>query len=214
MAIIQRSLQLTEHASARTATQRFCRIVSKVNKTYSSPGKEDFPEAGEDLFGKGFASRLKERTETAAELSEAKKWDTRIFSQTLYVFVSSWHVEGHGTRDDEEPSRVAGKPELVLINQGESATFPPQAKPQASNNHRYVPKSFTNTLCLSTSSRSPQVFSGQSASYFTDYPWVLETIMSYKIECIQFLIGKPVPALSFQLPKRRLFQRRYTRWPC
>lgn len=104
MAIIQRSLQLTEHASARTATLRFCRIVSKVNKAYSSSGKEDFPEAGEDLFGKGFASRLKERTETAAELSEAKKWDTRIFSQTLYVFVSSWHVEGHGTRDDEEPS--------------------------------------------------------------------------------------------------------------
>lgn len=208
MAIIQRSLQLTEHASARTATLRFCRIVSKVNKAYSSSGKEDFPEAGEDLFGKGFASRLKERTETAAELSEAKKWDTRIFSQTLYVFVSSWHVEGHGTRDDEEPCRVAGKPELVLINQGESATFSPQAKPQASNNHRYVPKSFTKTLCLSTSSRSPQVFSGQSASYFTDYPWVLETIMGYKIERIQFLIGKPVPALSFQLPKRRPFQRK------
>ena len=73
MAIIQRSLQLTEHASARTATLRFCRIVSKVNKAYSSLGKEDFPEAGEDLFGKGFASRLKKRTETAAELSEAKK---------------------------------------------------------------------------------------------------------------------------------------------
>ena len=41
MAIIQRSLQLTEHASARTATLRFCRIVSKVNKAYSSSGKEE-----------------------------------------------------------------------------------------------------------------------------------------------------------------------------
>lgn len=73
MAIIQRSLQLTEHASATILQKRRVAVLSKVNKAYSSLGKEDFPEVGEDRFGKGFAQRLKERTETAAELSEAKK---------------------------------------------------------------------------------------------------------------------------------------------
>lgn len=134
MAIIQRSLQLTEHASARTATLRFCRIVSKVNKAYSSSGKEDFPEAGEDLFGKGFASRLKERTETAAELSEAKKWDTRIFSQTLFlVRGGSWNKGRRGALEGcwqtrTRPYQPRGK--CYLLSPSEtSSKQQPQVRP-------------------------------------------------------------------------------------
>lgn len=134
MAIIQRSLQLTEHASARTATLRFCRIVSKVNKAYSSSGKEDFPEAGEDLFGKGFASRLKERTETAAELSEAKKWDTRIFSQTLFLARGgSWNKGRRGALEGcwqtrTRPYQPRGK--CYLLSPSEtSSKQQPQVRP-------------------------------------------------------------------------------------
>ena len=79
MAIVQRSIQLAGHASATIAQKRRVAVLSKVKKAYASLGKEDFPEAGKGLFGKGFESRLKERMETAKAISEAKKgrWQTR-----------------------------------------------------------------------------------------------------------------------------------------
>ena len=79
MAIIQRSIQLAGHASATISQKRRVAVLSKVNKAYASLGKEDFPEAGKDLFGKGFESRLKERTETAKAISEAKKVGHQLF---------------------------------------------------------------------------------------------------------------------------------------
>ena len=79
MAIIQRFIQLAGHASATISQKRRVAVLSKVNKAYASLGKEDFPEAGKDLFGKGFESRLKERTETAKAISEAKKVGNQLF---------------------------------------------------------------------------------------------------------------------------------------
>ena len=79
MAIIQRSIQLAGHASATISQKRRVAVLSKVNKAYASLGKEDFPEAGKDLFGKGFESRLKERTETSKAISEAKKVVHQLF---------------------------------------------------------------------------------------------------------------------------------------
>lgn len=52
MAIIQRSLFLTENVSATILQKRRVAVLSKVNKACSSLGKEDFSEAGEDLFVK------------------------------------------------------------------------------------------------------------------------------------------------------------------
>lgn len=56
-------------------------VLTKVNKAYASLGKEDFPDAGKGLFGKGFESRLKERTETAKAINEAKKVGQQLFRQ-------------------------------------------------------------------------------------------------------------------------------------
>ena len=53
-AIIQRSIQLAGHASTTISQECRVALLSKVNKAYTSLGKEDFPEAGKDLFGKGF----------------------------------------------------------------------------------------------------------------------------------------------------------------
>ena len=79
MAIIQRSIQLAEHASATISQKHRVAVLSKVNKAYASLGKEAFPDAGKDLFGKGFESLLKEHTETAKAITEAKKVGQQLF---------------------------------------------------------------------------------------------------------------------------------------
>ena len=79
MAVIQRSIQLAGHASATISQKRRVAVLTRVNKAYASLGKEDFPDAGKDLFGKGFESRLKERTETAKAINEAKKVGQQLF---------------------------------------------------------------------------------------------------------------------------------------
>ena len=112
MAIIQRSLQLTEHASATILHKRRVAVLSKVNKACSSLGKEDFPEAGEYRFGKGFESRLKERTETAAELSEAKKMGHQLFLSNLLLgrFVLARGGSWNKGRQERRRQRPCYKP--------------------------------------------------------------------------------------------------------
>ena len=166
MAIIQRSIQLAGHASATISQKRRVAVLSKVNKAYASLGKEDFPEAGKDLFGKGFESRLKERTETAKAISEAKKVGNSFFASTLHVVAPIWHVEGHGTMCDEASAQVVGKQGADLTSQGEGALYLSQATLQPASNHRYVTKSFTSKLCPSTSSWPPEVFSGKLEPYY------------------------------------------------
>ena len=79
MAVIQRSIKLAGHASATISQKRRVAVLTKVNKAYASLGKEDFPDAGKDLFDKGFELRLKERTETAKAINEAKKVGQQLF---------------------------------------------------------------------------------------------------------------------------------------
>ena len=166
MAIIQRSIQLAGHASATISQKRRVAVLSKVNKAYASLGKEDFPEAGKDLFGKGFESRLKERTETAKAISEAKKVGISFFAPTLHVVAPIWHVEGHGTMCDEASAQVVGKQGADLTSQGEGALYLSQATLQPASNHRYVTRSFTSKLCPSTSGWPPEVFSGKLEPYY------------------------------------------------
>ena len=89
-------------------------VLSKVNKSYSFLGQEDFPEAGKDLFGDGFESRLKERTQTANAISEARKVGHQHFR--LKVFAPIWHAEGHGTMCDGASNQIFGKQGTDLIN--------------------------------------------------------------------------------------------------
>ena len=45
----------------------------KLNPVLASLGKEDFPDSGKQLFGDGFESHLKLRSETANTVANAKK---------------------------------------------------------------------------------------------------------------------------------------------
>ena len=166
MAVIQRSIQLAGHASATISQKRRVAVLSKENKAYASLGKEAFPAAGKDIFGKGFESRLKERTETAKAITEAKKVGQQLFSPPLHVDTPTWHVEGHGATYDVGPAKDVGKPDPVFFNRGEGAFPHPQAKPQPTSEQRYVPQSFTSKHSSSTSSWTTQIFSEQLASYY------------------------------------------------
>ena len=77
--IIQRSIQLAGNASATISQKRRVAVLTNVNKAYVSLGKEDFSDSAKDLFGKGFEARLKERTETAKAINEAKKVGQQLF---------------------------------------------------------------------------------------------------------------------------------------
>ena len=92
-----------------------------------------------------------------------------------------WLVKGHGTMCDEASAQGVGKQGADLTSQGEGALHLSQATLQPASNHRYVTRSFTSKFCPTTSSWAPEVFSG-NWNLIADDPWVLETIMGYKIE--------------------------------
>ena len=80
MAVIQRSIQLAGHASATISQKRWVAVLTKVNKAYASLGKEDFPDVGKDLFGKGFESRLK----SECPLRPSEQWHMMKNQNSLY----------------------------------------------------------------------------------------------------------------------------------
>ena len=67
------------------------------------------------------------------------------------------------------PPRTLADQNPSFFNRGDWAyppPPPPRATPQPTIEQRYVPKSFTNNLCPSTSSWTPKIFSEQLASYY------------------------------------------------
>ena len=112
MSIIQRSIQLAGHASATISQKRRVAVLTKINKAYASLGKEDFPDAGKDLFVKGFESRLKERTETAKAINEAKKVGQQLFrpapprGRPYLARGGSWNNLRRGGRQGRWQTRV------------------------------------------------------------------------------------------------------------
>ena len=54
--------------------------MTKLNLVLASLGKEDFPDSGKQLFGDGFESRSKFRSETANTVADAKKDGKSFFS--------------------------------------------------------------------------------------------------------------------------------------
>ena len=47
------------------------KVLTKLNPSLASLGKEEFPQSGKQLFGDGFESRLKDRSETARTVAVA-----------------------------------------------------------------------------------------------------------------------------------------------
>ena len=154
MAIIQRSIQLAVHASATISQKCRVAVLSKVNKAYPSLDKEDFPEAGKELSGKGFESRLKERTETAKAMSKISAFSP--LSGTWRVMEQC--ATGH-------PPRSLANKEQTLPTKVKGFCTSPKPHYNQLVTTGITGKSFTNTFCPSTS-WPPEVFSCKLESYY------------------------------------------------
>ena len=56
-------------------------VLTKLNPSLSSLGKEQFPDSGKHLFGDGFEASLKARSETARTVSAANSAGKAFFSK-------------------------------------------------------------------------------------------------------------------------------------
>lgn len=82
MNCVKKAILLVGDTSAQLSAKRREQVLAKLNPYLVSLGKEDFPGAGRDLFGEGFESRLKLRTETANTVAQAKKAGAPFFRGT------------------------------------------------------------------------------------------------------------------------------------
>ena len=73
MNCVKKAILLVGDTSAQLSAKRREQVLAKLNPYLVSLGKEDFPGAGRELFGEGFKSRLKLRTETANTVAQAEK---------------------------------------------------------------------------------------------------------------------------------------------
>lgn len=67
------AMRLVGNSSALLSKQRRTAVLTKINTkgTLASLASEEFPDAGKNLFGEGFESRIKMRSETAKTLLQA-----------------------------------------------------------------------------------------------------------------------------------------------
>lgn len=175
--------QLAGHASATISQERRVAVLTKVNKAYASLGKEDFPDTGKDIFGKGFESLLKERecTETAKAIHEAKKvgqqlfWPAPLCGRPYLARGGSWNNLRRGARQGHWQTRTCP---FQLRGRG----FLPPYEP---NLNQPVNKGMSPNL-LPINSAPAQVagclkFFQNNWHFILDDPSVLETITGYKI---------------------------------
>ena len=71
---------LAGDASTQDSSKRREKVLTKLNPVLPSLGKEDFPDSGKQLFGDGFKSRSKLRSETANTVADANKAGKSFFS--------------------------------------------------------------------------------------------------------------------------------------
>ena len=72
-AMVSNTIRLIGNASALLSKDRRTAVLQKINSkgTLTSLAAEEFPEAGKNLFGEGFAARIKTRSEIAQTLLQA-----------------------------------------------------------------------------------------------------------------------------------------------
>ena len=66
-----KSVMLVGDTSAQLSAKRHEQVLTKLNPVPSSLGKDEFPDVGKQLFGDGFESRLKLRSETVNTVHQA-----------------------------------------------------------------------------------------------------------------------------------------------
>ncbi len=81
MNCVKKSIILVGDVSAIFTTQRHAQVLTKLNPSLASLGKEQFPEAGKQLFGEGFEDRLN-RSETARTVTAAHNARKSFFPKT------------------------------------------------------------------------------------------------------------------------------------
>jgi len=68
-----KTIMLVGDTSTQVSSKRREQVLTKLNPVLASLGKDDFPDSGKQLFGDGFESCLKLRSETANTVADAKK---------------------------------------------------------------------------------------------------------------------------------------------
>ena len=56
---VKKNIMLVADTSTQVSSKHREEVLTKLNPVLASPGKEDFPDPGSQLFGDGFESRLK-----------------------------------------------------------------------------------------------------------------------------------------------------------
>ena len=79
---IKKAIMLVGDTSTQVSSKRREQVLTKFNPVLASLGKEDFPDSGKQLFGDGFESCLKLRSETANTVADAKKAGKSFFRGT------------------------------------------------------------------------------------------------------------------------------------
>ena len=79
---VKKAIMLVGDTSTQVSSKHREQVLTKLNPVLASLGKEDFPDSGKQLFGDGFESRLKLRSETANTVADAKKAGKSFFRGT------------------------------------------------------------------------------------------------------------------------------------
>ena len=79
---VKKAIMLVGDTSTQVWSKHREQVLTKLNPVLASLGKEDFPDSGKQLFGDGFESHLKLRSETANIVANAKKAGKLFFCGT------------------------------------------------------------------------------------------------------------------------------------
>jgi len=95
-----------------------------------------------------------------------RKWGNSFFSPPLHVDAPTWQWRVMEQPTTQGPPRMLADQNPSFSTEGKGLSPPHEPNLKQTSEQRYVPKSFTNNLCPSTSSWTPKIFSEQLASYF------------------------------------------------
>ena len=79
---VKKAIMLVGDTSTQVSSKRREQVLTKLNPVLASLGKEDFKDSVKQLFGDGFKSLLKLRSETTNTVTDAKKAGKSFFRGT------------------------------------------------------------------------------------------------------------------------------------
>ena len=104
MNCLKKSVMLVGDVSVIFTTPRRAQVLTKLNPSLASLGKEQFPDAGKQLFGEGFEGRLKARLETARTVAAADSAGKPFFPRTVS---RGWRGRRAGSFSQNQPRQYS-----------------------------------------------------------------------------------------------------------